>query len=107
MSQVPELIEEYSQSLEEIMATQVPSSADTGAVQSVSLKILCSNFLSVIHAIQICIHPHISGLSNTFCILHFSTLGDVIEHLMQKDNKMMNLVTQVRGEGLLGLFQEV
>ena len=33
--------------------------------------------------------------------------GDVIEHLMQKDNKMMNLVTQVRGEGLLGLFQEV
>ena len=26
---------------------------------------------------------------------------------MQKDNKMMNLVTQVRGEGLLGLFQEV
>ena len=34
----------------------------------VSLKILCSNFLSVIHAIQICIHPHISGLSNTFCI---------------------------------------
>ena len=36
-----------------------------------------------------------------------STSGDVIEHLMQKDNKMMNLVTQVRGEGLLGLFQEV
>ena len=31
----------------------------------------------------------------------------MIEHLMQKDNKMMNLVTQVRGEGLLGLFQEV
>jgi len=59
---VPELIEEYSQSLEEIMATQVPE----GSAES----------------------------------------GDVIEHLMQKDNKMMNLVTQVRGEGLLGLFQE-
>ena len=105
--QVPELIEEYSQSLEEIMATQVPEgSAESGDVCLVYI-LFCKSWVFQPPPPK-CPHPNLwSSDAVVATPVETKSKGDVIEHLMQKDNKMMNLVTQVRGEGLLGLFQEV
>ena len=162
--QVPELIEEYSQSLEDIMASQVPG-GESGEISEIEIKENQVKYMRWLHQKDIwdsCIwnmwpsngqqrsclkgpenksnqqSHHLTrvfikikclkskslncSLISQFFFKHYlvlifhvcsicddacSTSGDVIEHLMQKDNKMMNLVTQVRGEGLLGLFQEV
>ena len=87
MSQVPELIEEYSQSLEEVMATQVPSSADTGAVQSVSLKYCVQTFcLSFMQYKYVYIHIYLVSVIH-FAFFNFRRCDRALDAKRQQDDE--------------------